>query len=401
MQYEVIVVGAGPAGSAAAWHLARAGIPTLLVDKSDFPRDKVCGDCLSPRAQGCLERLGLLEAVAAEAHAAGRIRFRAPGGAGAVTDITGYQGLANRTLVLPRRRFDHLLQRHALAAGAHFRVGHVRGLLPAGGVLLDGAPEPARLVVIATGAALSLLKRTPLAPRDAVHSVAARCYLDGLQSAGPDLRFFFDHLPMPGYAWLFPTGAESANVGYWYAGRDDISATRRLAALLDGHPELAAADAAAAQKDRVAGYPIRSDFLTARRLADGMLAVGEAAGLVNPFTGEGIDYALESAELAAATIVTALRAGTHAGPMPARALAGYPRALDRRFRALFLLMAAMRRHAFNPWVFDRLFGRGRNGQQLVDTLVQVCFGAAPPARMLDPLALMRLVLSSPGRAPAG
>jgi len=397
-QQQVIVVGAGPAGSATAYHLARAGVPTLLIDKSAFPRDKVCGDCLSPRAQHYLARLGLLDAVAAEAHQATRIQFRAPGGADAQTAIIGDGEMPNRTLVLPRRRFDQLLQQQALAAGALFRVGHVRALAAGGGVELDGETLPARLVVIATGAALSLIKRTPLAPSGPVHSLAARCYLDAMPPPGPDLRFFFDHLPLPGYAWLFPTGPSSANLGYWYSGSQGntkISATSVLSQLLAEHPTLAALTQRGAGASPVAGYPIRSDFLSAQTRAEGLLAVGEAAGLVNPFTGEGIDYALESAELAAATIIAALRRRPGEGPLPSAALAGYSRSLRRRFFVLFLLMRFGQRYAFNPWVFDRLFGRGPEGQHLVDTLIQVCFGAAPPRRVLAPAELFRLLSSGP------
>ena len=393
---QVIVVGAGPAGSATAYHLARAGVSTLLIDKSAFPRDKVCGDCLSPRAQQALIELGLLDAVAAEAHQATRIRFRAPGGAEAETAITGDGALPNRTLVLPRQRFDHLLQQQALAAGARFRVGHVRALCPGGGVELEGERLPARLVVIATGAALSLIKHTPLAPRGPVHSIAARCYLPAMPSPGPDLRFFFDHLPLPGYAWLFPTGPNSANLGYWYSGSGGVSAASRLSRLLREHPTLARLGANAQQASAIAGYPIRSDFLSAPTRAEGLLAVGEAAGLVNPFTGEGIDYALESAALAAATIINALRQAPAEGPLPATTLADYSRDLRRRFRALFLLMRLAQRHALTPWVFDRLFGRGAQGQRLVDILIQVCFGAAPPQRVLAPVELIRLLTSRPG-----
>jgi geranylgeranyl reductase family protein len=407
---EVIVVGAGPAGSATAWHLARAGVPTLLIDRSAFPRDKVCGDCLSPRAQHYLARLGLLGAVAAEAHAATRIRFRAPGGAEAETAITGDGAMPNRTLVLPRRRFDHLLQQQALAAGAEFRVGHVRALASGGGVQLDGETLPARLVVIATGAALSLIKRSPLAPKGPVHSLAARCYLGEMPPPGPDLRFFFDHLPLPGYAWLFPTGPRSANLGYWYSAANSdpkgsrVSAASVLPELLAEHPSLSRLTLGGEGASAIAGYPIRSDFLSAPHRADGLLAVGEAAGLVNPFTGEGIDYALESAELAGAAIIDALRRAPAAQgarePIPSAALASYSRRLHQRFFSLFALMRFAQRYAFNPWVFDRLFGRGPAGQALVDNLIQVCFGAAPPGRVLAPVELLRLLVARPARGSA-
>jgi len=395
MHHDVIIVGAGPAGSATAQQLAAAGVSTLLVDKSDFPRDKVCGDCLSPRAQLYLDRLGVLPDVAAEAHAAPRIRFRAPGGATACADISSHGDLPERTLVLPRQRFDHLLQQQALAAGAGFRVGHVRELLPTGGVRLDDIALPARLVIIATGAALGLVKRTPLAPGGAVHTLAARAYVRGMQPVGPDLRIFLDELPLPGYAWLFPTGPGSANLGVWYAGDEQVSAAALLRELLSGHPGLAMLTAGARSPERVAGYPIRCDFLTAPKIAPGLLAVGEAAGLVNPFTGEGIDYALESAELAATTVHAALEGADTPGPLPEQTLAAYPRALRRRFRGLFLAMTLIQRYAAKPWIFDRLFGRGEHGQDLVDRLIQVCFGAAPPRRLVAPLALGRLLLSGP------
>jgi geranylgeranyl reductase family protein len=394
MTPEVIVVGAGPAGSATAYYLARAGIATLLVDKAAFPRDKVCGDCLSPRAQQALARMDLLETVAAEAHQATRIRLRAPCGAEAQTRISAQGAMPDRTLVLPRRRFDQLLWQHAVNAGAQFELGPVRELLPEGGVRLQGTPRRARLVVIATGAALGLIKRTALAPSGPVHSVAARCYLEGLPDPGSELRFLFDQLPLPGYAWLFPTGAHSANLGYWYNGTAAVAAATILPRLLAEHSELRELIKGASRIGPVAGYPIRSDFLSAPLLAPGLLAVGEAAGLVNPFTGEGIDYALESAELAAETIQPALHQAPATGCLPITSLRPYPQALRARFRALFLLMRAAQRYAFNPWVFNRLFGRGAQGQALVDALIQVCFGAAPPTRVLAPGPLLRLLLET-------
>ncbi len=397
---DVIVVGAGPAGSTAAAHLARAGVATLLVDKSDFPRDKVCGDCLSPRAQFFLDRLGVLDRVEAEAHRTDHILFRSPSGFAASTEITGAPGMPSRTLVIPRRRFDHLLQQQAVADGAVFQVAHVRRLLRRDGrvtgIRLGDRSIEARLVIIATGAAMGLLKEAGLAPAQRVHSVAARGYFRGLRDSGDGLRFFFDDLPLPGYAWLFPTGPDRANLGYWFSGRGTVSAPAELKRLLAGHGELREHLAGAEADGAIAGFPIRTDFLRAPILADGLVCVGEAAGLVNPFTGEGIDYAIESGELAARTIIAALDA--HRGPISVRALAPYRRDLNRHFRSLFLLMEAAHRWGFNAPVFDRLFGRGVRGQALVDRLIRVCFGAAPPRQMLVPHQLVALLLDRPGRS---
>jgi menaquinone-9 beta-reductase len=342
---DVIVVGAGPAGSTTAAHLARSGVATLLIDKSGFPRDKVCGDGLSPRAQHFLARLGVLERVEAEARSADHILFRSPSGFAASTAVTGAPGMPDRTLVMPRRRLDHMLQQQAIADGAVFQVAHVRQLLRRGGrvvgVELAHQPIEARLVVIATGASIGLLKEAGLAPRRRVHTVAARGYFQGLPDLGTGLRVFFDGLPLPGYAWLFPVGPHTANLGYWYSGRRPLSVPSELARLLDGHAALSQDLAGATLQGAIAGSPIRTDFLRAPVLADGLLCVGEAAGLVNPFTGEGIDYAIESGELAARAITAALANGK--GPVAASALAHYRRDLDRHFRSLFLLIEAVQR----------------------------------------------------------
>ncbi|NDJ51600.1 MAG: geranylgeranyl reductase family protein [Chloroflexi bacterium] len=393
MQRDVIVIGAGPAGSATAFHLAQAGIDTLLVDKADFPRDKTCGDCLSPRAQHFLDKMSLLEGIAAESHQAKRMHFYAPNDVCSSTDIIGTDEMPNRTLVIPRYRFDHLLQEHAIHSGAEFRVAHVKTLLHDGdrvsGIRINSEAIHAKWVVIATGAATGLLDQAGLKPNGSIHTPAARQYFEGITDLQPELELFFNHISLPGYAWLFPTGPDSANVGIWYCGDEQRSSRTLLQHLVEQHPRLKHVLEPAESLGPLKSYPIRSDFLRAPKLSNGVLAVGEAAGLVNPFTGEGIDYALESAHLAAQAIVAAMGQG----PLTMGSLQAYPQALNAHFRQLFLMMAFARRYAFNERMFNRIFGRGAAGQQVIDTLIQICFGAANPLIMANPLLLGNLMLA--------
>ncbi len=389
--YDVVVIGAGPGGSATAYWLAREGLRVLLVDKHDFPRDKTCGDALSPRAQQFLHKMGLLETVAAVAHHAPAIHIYAPNGACARTAVNGAGEMPNRTLILPRYRFDHLVQQAALTAGAEFRVGHVRHLEKDGprvtGIRLDEQSISARLVVLATGAATGLHAAAGLAPRGHVHTAAVRRYYDGVRGLGDEMTLFLNDIAFPGYSWVFPLGPDSVNMGYWYSGPGGVSSRGALPGLAAEHPQLRAILHGAAPRD-TKSYPIRTDYRRAPKLAPGVLVVGEAAGLVNPFTGEGIDYALESGYLAAHAVYGALQR-RHAPSV--EDLQPYRRALRVHFLRLFWLMDAAHDYLFTPRVFNNIFGRGARGQATVDDLINVCFGAAEPLTMLKP-RIMRDVL---------
>ncbi len=386
--YDVIIIGAGPAGSGLAYWLARQNLSVLLVDKHDFPRDKTCGDALSPRAQHFLALMGLRDSVPAEAHHAPAIQIYAPNGACARTEVNGAGDMPDRTLVLPRFRFDHMLQSAAVAAGARFSVGHVRTLTyDAGrvsGIALDGRTVLARLVVIATGAATGLHSGAGLAPRaQSVHTAAVRRYYDDVRSLGDELMLFLNDIPLPGYSWVFPTQDGGVNMGYWYSGTDGTSSRGSLPGLVATHPQLSALLHGATARE-TKSYPIRTDYRSAPKLAPGVMAIGEAAGLVNPFTGEGIDYALESAHMAAEVIVSAMATTQYPSVQDLKPYIG---ALRAHFLRLFLLMDVAHDYLFAPRILNNIFGGGARRQRTVDELIAVCFGAAEPLGMLKPRIL--------------
>jgi menaquinone-9 beta-reductase len=387
-RHQVAVVGAGPAGSAVAYRLARQGFDVALLDRSEFPRDKTCGDGLTPRAVRALEELDVADEVARRAFRCEAITLRASEAIEFSIRLEGLGGLPDRLLVIERFVLDDLLRRHAVAAGARFQPragvrqvaraqnGEVRLRLDNGGELA------CQLAVLATGANAVLLRDVGIA-RPSPTSTAARCYFENVTGLDPAIVLFFDGIELPGYAWVFPTSATTANVGCGAFFDSPTPQPLGLRRLLDDHPYLRRVLAGGVQVGPIKGYPLRTDFSPAHAGADRVLVLGEAAGLVNPITGEGIDYALESATFAA----EAIREGwTAAGPT-SEIVARYRKALSRRFRRSFLLGHTAQRIYFRDVLLERLLGRTSHSAYLQRAIVSACFGALDPVSMFTPRTL--------------
>jgi menaquinone-9 beta-reductase len=358
---DVVVVGAGPGGSAAAYFLARAGADVVLLDKADFPRDKTCGDGLTPRALRVIDDMGLLPEVTRAGCAVEGYEVIAPNGRATAARISSNYG----ALAVPRQTLDAILQRRALDIGATFERMNVIEVEPSvRGVSVrsgNGTIE-ARNAVIATGAATGVLLRSGILRRQPNVMLAARAYFEGL-SARAVFQLRFDRVPLPGYGWVFPVASDSANVGVGFMPRGGSVRTaaavfqRFAAPLVHG----------ARQAGPLKGYPIRADFLSAPTFAGRTLLVGEAAGLVNPLTGEGIDYALETGAIAAEHI------------LQQTAPDEYDRALRARFGKLFRFSEAVRdRYCVTP-VLNLLVRLANARPALRQQLTDVVLGEREPA----------------------
>jgi len=318
MIHDVIVVGAGPGGSAAASFLARRGADVLLLDKSDFPREKVCGDGLTPQAIYWCDQLGCADEVLAQTQGVIRDCDLFINGrrvlTGGFPDGTFYPDFA---VLLDRRRFDHTLLCNALAHGARFRPGvTVRGLeydsdavtVPA---RTSSGPEAfrGRIVIGADGVASAISRAIGNTLKNGVMAVSLRSYYRGVKVEGAPIRVYFDREYFPGYGWLFVDDTGFANIGLGYAfDRNfpiaDLSACfRRFIA-----NELADALAGAERCGGVSGGS--AAFYRPRRIVgDRVLLVGDAANQADPLNGGGIHKAMESACLAAEAALAALEAG--------------------------------------------------------------------------------------------
>ncbi|MEV6831537.1 geranylgeranyl reductase family protein [Amycolatopsis sp. NPDC051102] len=346
---EVIVVGAGPAGSTVATYLARAGVDVLLLEKTEFPREKVCGDGLTPRGVKQLIDLGIdTSEDAGWVHSRG-LRILT----GDLTleldwpDLTSYPPYGvSRT----RHDFDDLLAKLAVKAGARLyerttvtsaitdATGRVVGVEAKVGPEKTPVHYRAPLVLACDGVSARLALSVGIQKNEKrPMGVAVRQYY---KSPRHDDPFIEGHLELwdrsdprdpkllPGYGWAFPLGDGTVNVGL---GMLSTSASFRntdyralLRQWLDGTPEeWGYREENAIGKVGGAGLPM--GFNRTPHYRDGLLLLGDAGGMVSPFNGEGISAAMESAQIAAEVVVQAL--ARREGPSRERALEAYPRAV--------------------------------------------------------------------------
>ncbi len=400
---DVIVVGAGPAGATTAYHLARTGLDVLLLEKTAFPREKVCGDGLTPRAVKQLVKMGI--DTSPEAGWLQNKGLRIYGGGMRLElpwpDLAEFPSYG---LVRKRTDFDELLARQAQKAGARLyertavtgpvvdqRTGAIVGVTakptrdahqgrtnatePDGGDSAEpnggDTAEPngangseltfrAPLVVAADGNSSRLSIAVGLRRReDRPMGVAVRTYFESPRHDDDWLESWlelWDGKPghsnlLPGYGWVFGMGDGTSNVGLGLlntsAGFKRADYRGLLSAWLSGMPpEWGFVDDR--QVGPVRGAALPMGFNRQPHYAAGLLLAGDSGGMVNPFNGEGIAYAMESGELAAEVIAQAL--ARPAGPARERVLTSYPRTLKDRYGGYYTLGRIFVKAIGNPHV---------------------------------------------------
>ncbi|MBO0820458.1 MAG: geranylgeranyl reductase family protein [Nocardiopsaceae bacterium] len=369
---DVIVVGAGPSGATTAYYLAQAGLNVLVLEKARFPRDKVCGDGLTPRAVKTLLAMGV--DVSPEA---GWLRNRGLRVIGAGKrlelpwpELGAYPGYG---LVRPRSSLDETLARRAQAAGAKV----IEGMTVTGPVLDDNGvitgvraragsgqgkeqgkdqdqdfdteqTYAAPVVVAADGNSSRLAVSMGLAKRDdRPLGVAVRTYFTSPRHDDDYLESWldlWDATPdghsrlLPGYGWIFGMGDGTSNVGLGLLNTSKAFGNTDYRDLLRRWLKSMPEEWGYVEENRtepVRGAALPMAFNRTPHYYRGLLLAGDAAGMVNPFNGEGIAYAMESGEILARTIAQAM--GRPTAAQRERVLRGYPVALQQAYGGYYTL----------------------------------------------------------------
>jgi geranylgeranyl reductase family protein len=321
--YDLAIVGAGPAGASAALYAERHGLRAVVVDRATFPRDKICGDALSGKSMSILDELGLMDDVANLPGAQIRhIILASPEAVGARVDMrdrSHFDPLTGRNVpmggwVIRREVFDEYLVREAQRRGAEVREGfHVRDLLRdddgtvcglTGTQGKDGPVEEirARVVLGCDGFNSIVARRTGLYEHDPKHwLVALRCYYEGVGGLTDELELHFVDEVRPGYFWIFPLEDGRANIGIGMLQsvmkRKQIDLRAELDHVIARAP-FAERFRGARPLEKPVGWNLPIGSKRRPVHGAGFLLLGDAAGLIDPFSGEGIGNAFYSARVA-------------------------------------------------------------------------------------------------------
>jgi geranylgeranyl reductase family protein len=339
---DVAIVGGGPAGAAAACHFRRQGWRVLVLDQHRFPRDKVCGDFVGPAALAEIDGLGLLpHRVFNEANKVSRAALYLDGRKLIAQAFPQFQDRSSYGLCIPRLILDEVMLDGATSSGVRViegaRVTAYEVEAHHASVFYQTSSVEqrirVRLLVGADGSSSFVarqLRGEPLPRRDRI--VAVRAYFDGVDGPQEQADLYFSSATFPGYCWLFPTGGRSANVGVgtlletWPATTHGLN--QLLTDVIRSDPALAFRLSSARMRRKIVGWPLATFNPGLPIVGNRVILIGDAAGLINPLNGEGIQYALQSARWAAETLQVALRRDE----LTAADLAGYAARVHRELR---------------------------------------------------------------------
>ena len=409
--YDAIIVGAGPGGSSTALFLAKAGKKVLLIDKARFPREKVCGDAFSGKSIGIARELGLIDEFGQHPHAIVRgLTMVAPNGKAVTVPFPNATGMDFAGYTIQRVRTDNIFlsaalldanifvrQEFSVTALIRDETGAVCGV--SGTDTLNGNfySYKGRVVVGADGAAsaISRLVGLPNQPLSHVYT-AIRGYWNNVEGLTDNIELYFMDGVLPGYLWIFPLGGKRANIGLGILSDDLIKRKKHpntiLLEALQSNKQIAPRMKDAKQDGKIGAWAIPNGSYIKKNTGDGWLLVGDAASLVDPFSGEGVGNALSSGKYASQAILSALEKVEGERPLPAISLASYSKAVDDNLRPEMADSYRLQKLSRHKFLLNIFIGKAADKPEFKQMVINMIGSDDEKKKTASPLFLLKLLL---------
>jgi geranylgeranyl reductase family protein len=398
---DIVIVGAGPSGATASLFLSKAGIPHTILDKATFPRDKVCGDALSGKVVSVLNKLdtSLISEIGNDSQhytPSWGVSFVAPNGKNLDIPFSSRpQELEFAPGYISRRiDFDNWLVSHLDESTANVRLGEGIESIERGddGVVIQTSQEEikAKLVIGAEGDRSIVAKELGSFSKENQHYCAGlRVYYKGIKNLHPEnfIELHFMKRVLPGYFWIFPMPNGTANVGLGVLSSEVSKRKLKLKDILEdiiaNEPAMVERFEGAERIDDIRGWGLPLGSKRRELSGDNFMLTGDAASLIDPFTGEGIGNGMLSGMIAAQTAAK--------GDFSAAALAAYDAEVYRHLWGELKLSHKLQQLVHYPWLFNLVVNKARRNKTLQETFMAMFEDLDIRQKLKNPMFYLKLL----------
>ena len=403
--YDLIIVGAGPAGTTAALYAERNNLNCIVVDKATFPRDKICGDALSGKSVRIFDELNLTKEIEQlDGSEINRITFGGPNHKHFDVHLKGNKknNYITKGFVIPRKVFDYFLFKKAKEVTEILEGLKVKDLIykngkPVGikGVNRKGDEQiiEAPIILGCDGAHSIISRKLDAYKKDMEHTaVAIRCYFEGVEGLSNQIELHYIKEVKPGYFWLFPAGGNKANIGIGLSKNDAKKEDRTLTNIMEDVTQsqyFKERFSNAKPLEKPKGWNLPMGSIHRKNYGDGYMLLGDAAGLVDPFTGEGIGNAMVAAKYAISTAKKAKDKGDYSKNV----LSEYDQLLWGEIGKELRTSTKLQSLSRSSFLLNFVINRASRNQEVQDIISGMLSKEIPKDELSSPLFYFKILFS--------
>ena len=402
---DIIIVGAGPAGTSAAMFASKLGLKSIILEKSTFPRDKICGDALSGKSVRYMRELGVLEEVSKlDGAEINRLTFGSPDHKKFDIHLVNRHNKSSikRGYVIKREIFDNFLFQKAKSLTEikeGFNVtniiydenGNISGIKGISDKREESVHAP--IILGCDGSKSTIARKLGFHCEDQDNTaIAIRCYYKGVKGLTDQIELHFVDEVLPGYFWMFPAGNNLANIGIGLSKKYAKKDPRKLTDILK---EVTTSDyfkerfSDAEPVENPKGWALPLGTIKRENHGDGFMLLGDAAGLIDPFTGEGIGNAMASAKIAVETAAKALSENNFSK----ESLSNYNKRVWNELGPELKTSSKLQKLANYRMLLNMIINKASRNEKIQDIISGMLANEIPKDKLSNPLFYLKVLFS--------